>query len=186
MSKKNRFFEPDSPFFKNIYTYIDMEKIKRGRTKKMKYIYNEERNRIACGANSPHFIKAIYEDLITHDQRALFLHTVSNMPKQQHTIATNFMNENEGLVSITEIPRRMYEKWLGKNEDFLTIKNEAVPISFVLDYLIADDVLKTGNLYRKRQLLSEKDASLLDDIRMSYDMAKEEKDVIREVPDMDL
>lgn len=152
----------------------------------MKYIHNEERNRIACGANSPHFIKAIYEDTITHEERALFLHTVSNMPKQQHTIAMNFINENEGLVSITEIPRKTYEQWLGSGNDFISIKNENIPISYVLDYLIADDVLKTGNLYRKQQLLSERDATLLDDIYMSFELSKEDKDIVREVPDLDL
>ena len=151
----------------------------------MKYVYNKERDRLACRVWDPRFYKATYEDKETKEKRVLILHTCTDQPDHVKTVVTNFANEKEQVTNISAISRNQYENWLC-GAPVLTIKGKEIPASFITTYLLAEDSPspqkrngRYGNLSHERELLLERDENLLQDIMESWDLADSKNDIIR-------
>lgn len=154
----------------------------------MKYTYNAERDRIARKVGDPSFSLIIYEDTLTKETRALYLHTCTNKPSHVETIAEKYCNENEVVKEINAVTRKKYEEWLYE-EEVLEINNSSIPRRYITDFLIAEDTPvngKNGNLTLKRHLLQSRDDNLLQEIEESFEKAKETNDIVRIAPDPEI
>lgn len=156
----------------------------------MKYVFNEERNRLTDQAWNPCFVKAVYRDTNTGEYRALMLHTISSNPKQQQTIAEKYIGSQEILDHLEQVSRSIYENWLCGQEE-IEINGVKLPAKFVTDFLIAEDFPKAkkngiyGDLTRYKIRLEEGDINLIEKMLHSYEMTKPEHDIVRFAPDLD-
>ena len=156
----------------------------------MKYVFNEERNRLEDRSWNPFLIKAVYRDTQTGEERALMLHTISSNPKQQTTVAEKYMETNEVLDHIEGISRSVYEKWLvGESE--LEVDGVKLPAKFITDFLIAEDFPQAkkngiyGDLTKYKMCIKEGDSNLIQKMLESYEMIKPEHDFVRIAPDLE-
>ena len=151
----------------------------------MKYVFNEERNRLEDRSWNPFFIKAVYRDTQTGEERALMLHTISSNPKQQTTVAEKYMETNEVLDHIEGISRSVY----GESE--LEVDGVKLPAKFITDFLIAEDFPQAkkngiyGDLTKYKMRIKEGDSNLIQKMLESYEMIKPEHDVVRIAPDLE-
>ena len=152
----------------------------------MRYVYNEERDRLACGAWNPHFFEVTYEETLTKELRTLKLHTCTDLERHARCIAEKYANADEHITKIRPISRKEYEKWLCKGE-YVEIHGVKLPSEFVTDYLIAEDRpskngtdVKFGDLSVQRERLLQKDENLAREILESYEKTQPANDIIRE------
>lgn len=156
----------------------------------MKYVFNEERNRLEDRSWNPFFIKAIYRDTQTGEDRALMLHTISSNPKQQKTVAEKYLEPNEVLDRIETVSRPVYENWLVGGAE-LEIEGVKLPAKFVTDFLIAEDFPQArkngiyGDLTKFKMRIQEGDINLTQRMLQSYEMIKPEHDIVRVEPDLE-
>lgn len=156
----------------------------------MKYVFNEERNRLEDKSWNPFFIKAIYKDTQTGEDRALMLHTISSNPKQQRTVAEKYLEPNEILERIEIVSRPTYENWLVGGTE-LEVEGIKLPAKFVTDFLIAEDFPQArkngiyGDLTKYKMRIQEGDINLIQKMLQSYEMIKPEHDIVRIEPDLE-
>lgn len=162
----------------------------------MKYIYNAERDRIAIKAGNTSFFQSVFEENDTGEKRALFLHAVTDLKRHRESIAEKYMNEGESLIEIKSVPRKIYERWLCGENDYINIEDNQIPISFITDFLIANDgpkgiktseglSPKIGDLSIERELLKNMDVNLYQSIVESFEKTKEKYDIVREAPEVE-
>lgn len=157
----------------------------------MKYIYNAERDRIACRVWKPHFAIVTFEEPQTKEQRTVMLYSCTNLERHLNTIAEKYAEDGERLKEIKEVSREVYEKWLCGDADSIDIETQKIPVRYITDFLIAQDSpepgksvdSRYGSLARKKALLLDRDANLLQEILESWEKSQPEKDIVREVPD---
>ena len=155
----------------------------------MKYVYNQERDRLACRVWDPHFILVVFSDTESGKERGMMLHCRTGLERHMRTVAEKYASETEIIQSLKEIPRREYEEWLCGGEE-VEICGKQIPAKFITEFLISEDTPSAekkngryGDLYKKRTLLMEKDANLIQAIASSWELASPEHDIIREAPE---
>ncbi len=151
----------------------------------MKYVYNEELDRLNQITENVHFFLVTYETE-TKDIRTLYLYALTGNEKHWMCIAEKFKNTNESVQCLYEVWEEEYLEWFlhGKTEIILNNDTLKIPGIYVLKYAISMDIPQFGheiggNLMTLRKLIDEQDVNILKSLEESWLCAQ--KEIIRYV-----